>query len=153
MRDVRGEFHGIDGKFDVHIALDLATTGRIREFLHGFRDHRKTVVVEPIDQWPDRGVFLILDESGIVEGTDQFSFGLILFQQPSVIDIKSERPRRGVKVGAIDEKSNPISILHIRFHNFQLYEMLVRYGNLISSKPNEFKHSIRYLFYFQFDEK
>ena len=52
--DMRCDLHGIDRKLDVHVALDLAAAGLIDEFLGRFGDDGIAVVVEPIDQRPDR---------------------------------------------------------------------------------------------------
>ncbi len=65
--DVRGKFHCIDREFDVHIALNLAAAGLVDEFLGGLGNDRIAVVVKPIDQRPDRGIFLILDHGGVIE--------------------------------------------------------------------------------------
>jgi hypothetical protein len=65
------EFHGIDREFDVHVALHLASAGSVDEFLGRLGDHGVAVVVEPVDQRTDRGVFLILDDRRVVECTHQ----------------------------------------------------------------------------------
>ena len=43
--DMLGEFHGIDGKFDVHIALHLAAAARIDESLCRLGNHSIAVIV------------------------------------------------------------------------------------------------------------
>ena len=102
--DMRREFHGIDRKLDVHIAFDLAAAGLVDEFLGRLGDDGIAVVIEPIDQRPDRGIFLILDDRGVIEGADQIAARLELAQQPLVIDVEAERFRRGVKIGAVNEE-------------------------------------------------
>src|SRR6266568_4813923 len=62
--DVTGKFHGIDGELDIHVAFDLAAAGLVDELFGRFSYDRVTVVVEPVDQWPNRGKFLILDNGG-----------------------------------------------------------------------------------------
>jgi hypothetical protein len=52
--DRGGDFHGIDRKLDVHIAFDLAAAGLIDKFLGRLGDDAVAIVVEPIDQRPDR---------------------------------------------------------------------------------------------------
>ena len=59
--DLTGEIHGIDGKLDVHVSLDLAATAGVRELLHRLGDYGVAVVTEPICQRAERGIFLIFD--------------------------------------------------------------------------------------------
>ena len=102
--DMRRDLHGIDRKLDVHVALDLAAAGLIDEFLGRLGDDGIAVVVEPIDQRPDRGIFLILDHGGVVEGAHQITARLEFAQQALVVDVEAERFGRGVEVGAVNEK-------------------------------------------------
>ena len=95
--------HGVDRKLDVHIAFDLAPAGLIDEFLGRLGDDGVAVVVEPIDQRADRGVFLILDDRGVVERAHQIAARLEFAQQPLVVDVEAERFGRGVKIGAVNE--------------------------------------------------
>ena len=101
--DMRRDFHGIDRKLDVHVALDLAAAGLIDEFLGRLGDDGIAVVVEPIDQRPDRRIFLILDHGGVIERAHQIAARLELAQQALVVDIEAERFRGGVKIGAVNE--------------------------------------------------
>jgi hypothetical protein len=111
--DVGGELERIDGELDIHVALDLAAAGRIHEFLRGFRNDAVAVVVEPVDERADRGVFLILDQSSIVERPDEVAPALELLQQALVVDIEAERLRRRVKVRPIDEERNFLLTTHV----------------------------------------
>ena len=101
--DMLGEFHGIDGEFDVHVALHLAPAGSVDEFLGRLGDDGVAVVVEPIDQRTDRGVFLIFDDRRVVERTQQRSSALKFLEKAFVIDVEAERLGRCVEVGAVDE--------------------------------------------------
>jgi hypothetical protein len=65
--DVAGEFHSVDGELDIHVAFDLAATGLVDELFGRLSHDRVTVVVEPVDQRPNRGKFLILDDGGVIE--------------------------------------------------------------------------------------
>ena len=47
----------VDSKFDAHAALELAASLAIVELFCWFRNDGKTIVVEPIDQRSDRGIF------------------------------------------------------------------------------------------------
>ena len=73
MVDVFGHLHGIDGELDVHVALHLAAALRVGEFLERLGDHAVAVVVEPVDQRPERGIFLILRQRRVVDGADQIA--------------------------------------------------------------------------------
>ena len=88
--DRAGELHGIDRKFDIHVAFDFAAAGLVNELLGRFGDDRVAVVIEPIDQRADRGIFLILDHGCVVEGAQKISARLKLAQQPFVIDVKAQ---------------------------------------------------------------
>ena len=98
--------HGIDRELDVHVAFDLAAAGLVDELLGGLGDDAVAVVVEPIDQRPDRRIFLILDHGGVIEGAHQVAAGLEFAQQPLVVDVEAERFGGGVEVGAVDEQSD-----------------------------------------------
>jgi hypothetical protein len=56
--DMPGEFHGVDGQLDIHAALHPAAAARVGEFPGGFGDDGVAVVIEPVDQRPDRRVLL-----------------------------------------------------------------------------------------------
>ena len=99
-----GDLHGVDRKLDVHVALDLAAAGLVDEFLGRLGDDRVAVVVEPIDQRPDRGIFLILDHGGVIERAQQIAARLELAQQPLVVDVETERLGGGVEIGAVNEQ-------------------------------------------------
>src|SRR5882757_6324159 len=82
--DMLGELHGIDGEFDVHIALYLAAAAGVDEFLGGLGDDGVAVVVEPVDQRTDRGIFLILDNRRVVEGPQQRTAALEFLEKALV---------------------------------------------------------------------
>ena len=104
--DVPGDLHGIDRKLDVHVAFDLAAAGLVDEFLGRLGDDAVAVVVEPVDQRPDRGIFLILDHRGVIERAQQIAARLEFAQQPLVVDVEAERLGGGVEIGAVDEESD-----------------------------------------------
>ena len=107
---MRGELHGIDGELDVHVALDLAPPGQVDELLGRLGDDGVAVVVEPVDQRPDRGVFLVLDQGGIIERPHQVAARLKFVQQAFVIDVEAKRLGGGVKVGAVDEQRDLLDL-------------------------------------------
>ena len=76
MVDVLRHLEHVDRQLDIHVALDPAPTHRVGEFLGRLGYHRVAVVIEPIDERPDRRVFLVLDQSSIVERSDQAPLAL-----------------------------------------------------------------------------
>src|SRR5207237_1147254 len=78
------------GEFDIHIAFDLAPPGGIDEFLGGLGDDRIAVIVQPIEQRANRGIFLVFDQSCIVEATNEIAATLIFFQHLSIIDVQAK---------------------------------------------------------------
>ena len=88
--DMRRDLHGVDRKLDVHVAFDLAPPGLVDEFLGRLGDDGVAVVIEPIDQRPDRRIFLILDHGGVIERPHQIAARLELAQQPLVIDVEAK---------------------------------------------------------------
>ena len=98
------EFERVDRELDIHVALDLAPARAVGEFLGGLGDDAVAVIVEPIDERPDRRVFLVLDNRRVVEGAQEIAAGLKLLQQPPEIDVEAERPGRRVQIGAVDEE-------------------------------------------------
>jgi hypothetical protein len=59
--DMLDELHRIDREFDAHATLELAATLAVVELFCWLRNDGKAIVVEPIDQWPDRRKFRILN--------------------------------------------------------------------------------------------
>jgi hypothetical protein len=100
--DMSFELHGVDRDLDVHIALDVAASGGVDVFLGRLGDDGVAVVVEPIDQRPNGGEFLILDDGRVVEGAEQRAAALEFGQEALVVDVEPERSGGGVKIGAID---------------------------------------------------
>ena len=74
MIQIVGHFQHVDGQLDIHVALDLAPAGCVGKFLGRLGHHSVAVVIQPIDQGADRRIFLILDQSGVVESPDQTTF-------------------------------------------------------------------------------
>ena len=103
MIDRARDFHRVDGKLDIHVAFDLAPSGLVDEFLRCLGDDRIAVVVEPVDQRADRGIFLILDHRGVVERAQQVTARLEFTQQALVVDVEAERFSGSVKIGTINE--------------------------------------------------
>ena len=99
-----GKFHGINGEFDVHATLHLAMAAGVGEVLDRFRDHVIAVVVEPIDQGPDRRIFLILDDRGVVERAKYCAATVEFLEQSLVIHIKTKRLAGRMKISAIDKE-------------------------------------------------
>src|SRR5664279_5679726 len=101
-----GELHGVDRELDVHVALDLAAAAGVDEFLGCLGDDRVAIVVEPVDQGPDRRVFLIFNDRSVIERAQQGSPALELLEKSLVINVETKRLGGRVKVRAINEESN-----------------------------------------------
>ena len=98
------EFHSVDGELDIHIAFYLPAAGLVDELFGRFGHDRVAIVVEPVDQRPNRGKFLILDDGGIIERPQQIATRLKLAQKPLVIDVKAEQLRGGIEIGTVNEQ-------------------------------------------------
>ena len=108
-------------QLDVHVALDLAPAERVGELLGRLGDHGVAVVVEPIDQRPDRGVFLVLGQRRVVERAHQLALAAEQRQQPLVVDVEAERLGGRVEVGAVNEERKALS--RIKMHSSTLSAM------------------------------
>jgi hypothetical protein len=69
--DMRCDLHCVDRKFDVYVAFDFPPTRLIEEFFGCFGNHGEPVVVQPIEEWLERRMFIILEDSGVVERSQQ----------------------------------------------------------------------------------
>ena len=71
MVDVVGHFHGVHGQLDVHTSLDLAPAEGIHKLLCRLGQHHgEAIIIQPIDERPYRGLFLIVHQGSIVECPD-----------------------------------------------------------------------------------
>ena len=105
------KLHGVDRQLDVHVALDLAAALAVRVFLGGLRHHGEAVVVQPVDQRADRGIVIVLEQSRVVEGTQQFPAPHEFLPQQLVVDVEPKRLRRRVKIGSVDEQREPFVLV------------------------------------------
>src|ERR1700730_4343487 len=71
------------------IALHLAPSAGVDEFLGGLGNDGLTVVIEPVDKGPDRHILLILTDGRVVECPDQGSLTLEFLEETLVIDVKA----------------------------------------------------------------
>ncbi|MNL30662.1 hypothetical protein D3C87_1524110 [compost metagenome] len=100
------ELQRVDAQLDVHIALHLAAAQGIGEFLGRLGDDRVAIIVEPVDQRADRGIFLILDQRGVIIGPQQIGLGAELGEQFAIVDVDANGFRRGIEIGAINKERN-----------------------------------------------
>ena len=105
--EMRRHIHGVDRELDVHVALDFTPSGGVDEFLRRLRHHRITVVVEPVDQADDRGIFLIVDQGRVIEGSNQASLALEFLEKTLVVDIESESFRAGIEICPVNKQGDP----------------------------------------------
>ena len=102
--DLTNHLHGIDGKFDVHVSLDLAAAAGVSELFHRLGDYSVAVVTEPIGQWAQRGILLILEGRLVVECPQQRPAALELHEKALVVDIEAQRLCGCIKIGTIDKE-------------------------------------------------
>ena len=100
--DMLGEFKCIDRKLDVHVAFHFAAAAGVGEFFGRLGDDGVAVVVEPVDQRPDRREFLILDNRRVVERPKQRSTGLEFREKAFVVDVEAEQLRGRMQIRPID---------------------------------------------------
>src|SRR5689334_24840368 len=104
--DMLGDLHRANRKLDINVAFDLASSRLVRELFGRPRHHRKTIVIEPIDQGTNGAIFQIFHDRRVVERPKQRSAALEDFEKSFEVDFKAERPRRRIKFGAVDEYGN-----------------------------------------------
>ena len=109
------QFHGIDREFDIHVALHLAASGRVDEFLRRLGHDGVAVVVQPIDQRSDRRILLILDNRSVVESAHQSATTLEFKKQALVVDIETKSLCCCVEVGTVNKQRD---LVRGRRHQF-----------------------------------
>src|SRR5262249_5112288 len=107
--------HGIDRDFNVHVAFDLAAAKRVGELLGRFGHHGVAVVVEPIDQWTDRGILLVLHKRCIVERSYELTLRSEESEETLIVDVEAKPLGGRVQVCAIDE--NRQTLIGIKVHH------------------------------------
>src|SRR5690606_15039616 len=120
MVEPRRKLHGIDGKLDVHVALDLPASLAVGVLLRRLRDHAEAVVVKPVDKRSDRRVVVVLQQRGVVERTQQLAPALEFLPEKLVVYVESQRLCRGVEVRPVDEQREPFVLVE---HQLFLPEM------------------------------
>jgi len=103
-----GEFHGVDGQLDIHVAFDLTAAFAVSVFLGRFGDHGEAVIVQPVDQRADRRVIVVFQQRGVVERPQHLAAAHEFVAQQFVINVKAQRLGRGVEVRPIDKKSQSL---------------------------------------------
>src|SRR5262249_9885497 len=73
------------------------------ELLGRIRHHRVAVVVEPIDQWTDRGILLVLHKRCIVERSYELTLRSEESEETLIVDVEAKPLGGRVQVCAIDE--------------------------------------------------
>jgi hypothetical protein len=69
------------------VAFDSSMTGAVREFLYGLRHNAKSIILEPVNQGPQRGIFLIFEDGSVIQGTHQHALALEQRQKASEVDL------------------------------------------------------------------
>ncbi len=71
-------------------------------------DYGVAVVIQPICQRAERGIFLIFDDCRVVERAQQSTAVPKFLKEALVVDVEAERSRRGMQVGTIDKERGVI---------------------------------------------
>jgi len=103
MVEMRAEVEHVDRHLDVHAALDPAPPGGVGELLRRLGDHGIPIVAEPVDQRPQRRVFLGFQQGGVVVGAHQIGPLAEMAEQILVVHVEPQAAGRGVEVRAVDE--------------------------------------------------
>jgi hypothetical protein len=83
--------------------------------------------MQPIHQWANGRVFIILQQGSVVKGAQQFSTAHELLPQQLVVDIEPKRLCGGIEVRPIDEQRQPIILIeHIRSFQIRLTNRTLR---------------------------
>jgi hypothetical protein len=112
------QLHGIDAQFDIHVALDLAPSAGVGELFGRLGHHGVAVVIQPVDQRPDRGIFLVLGERGVIQGAHKITARIEQREQTLIVDIESERTCSGIQIRAVDEQRG--TFIRGKIHGFNL---------------------------------
>jgi hypothetical protein len=73
-------------------------------------DHGVAVVIEPVDQGANRGIFLIFNDRGVIERAHQRAAALKFLEKALVVDVEAERLGGRIQVGAIDKERDLVGI-------------------------------------------
>ncbi len=67
-------FHNIDGDFGIHITLELTLSELIGKFFRRPGDDRVAITVQPVDNRPNRRIFRLIRECGIIDRANETPF-------------------------------------------------------------------------------
>src|SRR5215475_8809997 len=102
-------------------------------------DGRIAVVAKPIDEWAYRGIFLILEDRGVVKRAQQIATALQLPKQSLVVDVEADRLGGGVKIGTIDEYGNLVVRIQRQF--IQSLSAMDAIGDLQCQMPDRLRET------------
>ncbi len=108
MVGVIGDLEHVDGDLDIHVAAPALAALGVGVFPRRLGHQGEAVVVQPVHQGPDRRVVLILDQGGIVVGSDQDAALAEFLEQPLVVDVKAQTLGRRIEVRPVDEQGKTI---------------------------------------------
>jgi len=102
-----------DCQLNIHVAFYLAAALAVRKFLGGLRDHREAVVLQPVNQRPDRRVFLVIQQRGVVERAKHLAAPHEFLTEEFVVDVELQCLGSRVKIRPVDEERQAlISVEH-----------------------------------------
>jgi hypothetical protein len=101
---VCGHLQHVDGDLDVHVAAPALAALAVGELAGRLGHQGEAVVVQPVDQRPDRGILLVLGDGGVVIGPHQQAALAELVQQLAVVDVEAQGLGGGKEIGPVDEQ-------------------------------------------------
>src|SRR5258708_7147748 len=85
-----GELHRFHGKLNIYAAPYFAAAGRVEVLLRCLHNNRIAVIIEPIDQRPDRDFLVIFNDNGVVERAHDRATALKLLEKALVVDFEAK---------------------------------------------------------------
>ena len=73
-------FHNIDGDFSIHITLELTLSERIGKFSRRPGDDCVAIIIQPVDNRPNRRMFRLVRECGMIDRANKTAFWLKKFK-------------------------------------------------------------------------
>jgi hypothetical protein len=102
--DGLGHLQHVDGDLDVHVAAPALAALAVGELAGRLGHQGEAVVVQPVDQRPDRGILVVLGDGGVVIGAHQDAALFELVQQLAVVDVEAQGLGGGIEIGPVNEQ-------------------------------------------------
>ena len=105
--EMRRHVHGVDRKLDVHIALDFSAPRGVDELFRRLGHDRIAIVIEPVDQRPNRRILLIINQGCVIIRSNQSTLCLKFFQETLIVDIEPESFGACIEICSINKQGDP----------------------------------------------